>query len=113
MNSETRKSPHRSIVFLAVLLLPILMFGCSSSATDNDALAVRDRFIAARFVAPFRDKLRGLSDKELFQLSCRDMRVSCKKVITILEKKDPAFVKTLKGKTTKGGKPAAGSGSKQ
>jgi hypothetical protein len=85
----------KPIFTLAFLLLTTTFVGCSADPNETDAERVKEQFLSYRFQATFNPETKDLTDKELFEQTCKANRVNCDKVIEILKKKDPAFVDTL------------------
>ncbi len=92
-SSRTRSRASRRRVLVGVLLLLIgaLGAGCSAKPTTHDVDRVKQRFLELRFSAPFQPRFRSLSDRELFRMSCEQMRVNCTEVLDRLKQTDPQF----------------------
>ena len=79
----------------AFMLVIILLAGCYAEPTDNDLERVKQQFLVMRFHAPFNEEWSGLSDKELFELSCKNNRVKCDLALDTLKNKDTDFYTKL------------------
>jgi hypothetical protein len=84
---------------LMVTLLFIFLAGCYAEPTESDLERVKQQFLVMRFHAPFNNEWNSLSDKELFEKSCKANRVKCGPALDILKKQDPNFyIKLIKEK---------------
>jgi len=79
----------------ASITLLILLAGCYAEPTDNDLERVKQQFLVMRFHAPFNEEWNALSDKELYELSCKNNRVQCDLALDTLKKKDTDFYAKL------------------
>ena len=79
-----------------LIAIPLLfLFQCYADPTDADIERVKQQFLVMRFHAPFTEEWRYLSDKELFEQSCKNTRIRCDIAIEILKKQDEKFYNTL------------------
>ena len=77
-------SPSLPVTFFSFLVLFSFFQSCYATPTEADADRVRGRFLILRFYSTFNRDLRGLSDRELFEMSCRSNQVPCEPVLKIL-----------------------------
>jgi hypothetical protein len=68
---------------------------CSAEPTKTDLDRVVKNFLQLRYQAELDQNLKNYSDYELFQLSCKNLRVKCNKVLLLLEKENSEFYQTL------------------
>jgi len=83
--------------FLSVLF-PVFFLTLSSCYADpngDDLARVKSRFLLLRFQAPLTKEYKNMNDKELFEISCRQNRVKCAKVLSLLETENPEFLNKL------------------
>lgn len=85
---------------IAFSSLILIFSGCFAEPEISDLDRVKRDFLTLRFIAPFDSRFRDLNDEELFELSCRENRLKCQSVITLLETEDPQFYSELKGNRT-------------
>lgn len=83
------------MALLAFCLSGTLVLGCGAEPNKGDVERVKQRFLELRFSAPFSPKHRALGDRELFQISCEQMRVRCSQVLERVRAEDPEFYKKL------------------
>ena len=86
----------RRRITLVVLLLSLAGLSCYANPTDADLDRVKAVFLRSRFMAPFDQSRRDLSDMQLFMLSCRASRVNCGPILKQLQKSDPDFYDRLR-----------------
>jgi len=81
---------------LGLLAVSLLFFGaCGADPTPEDVTRIKEQFLVLRFRAPLVAELRHLSDRELFQRSCKNHRVRCEFVLEMIQKDDPEFYSAL------------------
>jgi len=71
--------------------------GCYADPREEDLERVKEDFLTLRFVAPFREELRGMNDEQLFAMSCQNNRVQCDEIRKMLKAEDPEFYRILTG----------------
>lgn len=83
--------------FLRIAILPLLFFlqGCYARPGENDLQRVRQQFLVNRFQAPFFRETKGLSDLEIFKMTCDNNRVRSELILEMLKEKDPQFYEKL------------------
>lgn len=81
-----------------VILLVYLFAFCYAEPRESDLDGVTRRFLLLRFIAPFKEDLKDLTDKQLFELSCNEQRVKSYELLILLKKKDPVFYEKLMSK---------------
>ena len=90
-----RKNRSHVLVHALPLLFALTVLGCGARPNTDDVERVKQRFLELRFSAPFQARFRSLEDRELFALSCEQMRVKCPEVLELLKAADPAFYRNL------------------
>lgn len=98
MNHQTKKRRIGVLIpLLAVLGLLLLLGGCYADPSESDVEGVIRDFLVLRFRAPLNEKYRNMTDRDLLELSCRENRVKCDRIMRLIEKKDPRFYALLTG----------------
>ncbi len=78
------------------IILLILLGSCLAvDVSKEDVNRVKKHFLELRFQATMNPELANLKDIDLFQLSCKNQRVNCKRVLEILKKEDNEFYRKL------------------
>lgn len=84
---------------LPFLLIPLLAFvvlaSCSARPGTEDLKRVREQFLKLRFEASLSSAFKGKSDRELFEMACKNAQVQCPLVLDMLKSQDPAFYAKL------------------
>ena len=103
---KKRSSVHLLFMglFLSMTLSPIFT-SCQVEPKESDIKEVKRHFLSMRYMAPFFSETKNSSDKELFERSCSEKRVACKKVLSYLKKSDLDFYRILNS-DSKNSKPA-------
>lgn len=76
------------------LLLFFTLF-CYADPKESDLERTIKTFLELRFHSSYEKNLSQYSDYELFQLSCKQNRVKCEKILILLKEKKPDFYNTL------------------
>ncbi len=82
-------------LILAIVCAGCLLTACAAEPTAEDVTRVKEQFLVLRFQAPLVAELRHLSDRDLFERSCKNHRVRCDAVLEMLKKDEPDFYNTL------------------
>ncbi|GIX43327.1 MAG: hypothetical protein KatS3mg129_3060 [Leptospiraceae bacterium] len=78
-----------------IIFCIFLFLSCSAEPNKTDLERVVKNFLQLRFQSELDKNLKQYTDYELFQLSCKNNRVKCDKVLKMLEKDNPEFYKKL------------------
>jgi hypothetical protein len=79
--------------FSIILLLFTIL--CSAEPTKVDLDRSIKYFLQLRFQSELDMNLKQYSDYELFQISCKNLRLKCDKVLQLLQKENPEFYHKL------------------
>lgn len=93
---KKRSSVHLLLIglFLSAILSPVFT-GCRVDPKESDIKEVKRHFLSMRYMAPFFSETKSSTDKELFERSCGEKRVDCRKVLSYLKKSEPEFYNIL------------------
>ncbi|MBX7058006.1 MAG: hypothetical protein K1X75_08055 [Leptospirales bacterium] len=81
--------------FLTILIVLLLAAACAAKPQPEDLQRVKKTFLVMRFNAAFDVRLKGLSDRTLFEESCRQNAVRVEETLQLLKENDPAFYSQL------------------
>ncbi len=73
----------------------LFLIACSAEPNENDLNKTIKTFLELRFRSTYDKNLAQFKEYELFQLSCKQNRVKCNKVLGLLKEKKPEFYHTL------------------
>lgn len=77
-------------------VIALLFFAsCSARPGTEDVKRVREQFLQLRFQAGLSAEYRGKTDRELFEMACKNARVQCPQVLEMLRSQDPEFYAKL------------------